>query len=555
MDGSTRLDAPPPNRAEPGLNRGFALGLLALVLALAPALTAIAWIPEFVTQDGPAHVYSARILNASLQPDSPFAGTFAVSWEPLPNWSGHLATMALAAILPPGTAGRVLAAITLVLLASGVVWLRWAVAGPKGLASASILAVLLALNVTWLLGFTSFLLGAALMPATLAAWWGGRDRMGPGRAAGLAALLVLGYFCHPISLGLTVVGLGILTVLTPGPDRTRRLAWTSASLIPLVPLGLAYRAMTRSGGGLEPTWDQLANPWSLRSWAAQLGWVDPISLAAKTYRPFGGSPWAGNGLISPALWTALAVALLAASTWRRRATDRRGWLTLAALLLLGGLLGPDTLGVKHGHYLPQRVALLGLVALVPWLDFGADRWPGRLASASLAFALAVQSAFVWDYALDCRERVGTLLKAGPAIGPDRRVGTLLVGIKGRFRSNPILHADCLLGARSDGVVWSNYETAHYYFPVKVRTGLDPPPALAFEKVALLDGPGESPHRARLWERLLRDHGRSIDAILEWGAGTDPTLDAINARSYDPTFREGPVRVWSRRPSPVPVPEE
>ena len=79
-------------------------------------------------------------------------------------------------------------------------------------------------------------------------------------------------------------------------------AW---GLLPLSsPLGgLAYRAMTRSGGGLEGCchWQILAaNPWSPRAWAAQLWWVDPISLAAKTVRPFVASASTLNGLISPA---------------------------------------------------------------------------------------------------------------------------------------------------------------------------------------------------------------------------------------------------------------
>ena len=94
---------------------------------------------------------------------SPFARYLLdsdVAWQPLPNWAGHLGTMALVSLFPPDIAARVMTALTLVLFAASVVWLRWTVAGPRGLATASILAVLLALNVTWLLGFTSFLLGA-----------------------------------------------------------------------------------------------------------------------------------------------------------------------------------------------------------------------------------------------------------------------------------------------------------------------------------------------------------------------------------------------------------
>jgi hypothetical protein len=244
--------------------------------------------------------------------------------------------------------------------------------------------------------------------------------------------------------------------------------------------------------------------------------------------------------------------LLAASTGWKKSGDRRGWFVLAGLLLVGGVVGPDTLGVKHGHYLPQRVVLFGLVALVPWLDLGADRRSTRLASACLGFALVVQSAFVWDYALDCRVRLGRFTRAGPSIGSGKRVGTLLTGTKGRFRANPMLHADCLFGVEADNVVWSNYETAHYYFPVKVRPGLDHPPALDFERVALLDGPGEGPERARSWEDLLAAHGEEIDVIVQWSPKAEPGLDSINARRYDPVFEDGPVRVWTRRLAPVSV---
>jgi len=541
--GPTSLDATARPGAESRPNRDLARGMIALVLALAPGLAAIASVPEFITQDGPAHLYSARILNASLRPDSPFEGAFAVTWQPLPNWAGHLATMAAVATLSPTAAGRAVAALTLVALAGSVVWLRWAVAGGRGLWVASLLAAILGLNVTWLLGFTSFLLGAAVAPITLAVWWGGREWFGPGRALGLAALLVLGYFCHPIGLGLTIAGLAVLAALTPGIGRGRRAAWTAASLLPLVPLFLAYRSMTRAGGGLEPTWDQLSHPWSVRAWVAQFGWVDPISLAAKVYRPFGTTPSGLNGLISPALWTVAALGLLAVAT-RPKEGDRRGWAVLAVLLLAGAVLGPDTLGVKHGHYLPQRVALLGLVALVPWLDLGADRWASKVAAGMLAVALAVQSAFVWDYALACRDRVAPILRAGPALATGARVGTLLVGVKGRFRSNPSLHADCLLGVGADVVLWTNYETAHYYFPVRVRPGLDAPVATAFEEVALRDGPDQAEERARLWAEIVGIHGGSIDAVLEWGE--DPALDSITARGYRETSRQGPVRVWARR---------
>ena len=41
-------------------------GPLILLLALSPALAAIWLTPSFMTQDGPAHLYNAQILNASF---------------------------------------------------------------------------------------------------------------------------------------------------------------------------------------------------------------------------------------------------------------------------------------------------------------------------------------------------------------------------------------------------------------------------------------------------------------------------------------------------------
>ena len=64
--------------------------------------------------------------------------------------------------------------------------------------------------------------------------------------------------------------------------------------------------------------------------------------------------------------------------------ERRGWLTLAALLIGVGVAGPDTLGPDHGAYLPQRVVLCGLVALVAVVDIELRRWSGRAASEAVS---------------------------------------------------------------------------------------------------------------------------------------------------------------------------
>lgn len=526
--------------------RAVGRGLAALALALAPSLLAIAATPGFTTQDGPAHVYSARILNASLASASPFAATFRVAWQPLPNWGGHLATMLAVAIFSPEVANRVVTAGTLVAFAAGVVWLRWVVAGREGIEVGALLGAILGLNVTWLLGFTSWLLGATVAMVTMGVWWLGRDRCGPSRSVGLAGLLVLGYFCHPISLGLTLGGLAVLAVATPGVT-ARRLAWTGASGLPLVPLGLAYRTLTRSGGGLEPVWNHWTWPWSVGV-VSQLGWVDPLSLAAKTTNPLQWPSAVGLTVaFVPVLWALAGLGLLTGLTWADRHAGRRGWLALAVGLVAAGVASPDTLGVKHGHFLPQRIVLLGLVAAVPWLKLNYARIPGRLAVSSLGLAWLIQSAFVWDYAAACHDRVRPFLRVIDQFHPGDRSGTLLNAIQGRFRANPLLHADGLIAATTDSVFWTNYETAQYYFPVKVRPEIAHPVATGFELVAILDEPRDADRRALLWSELLGQHGSQMAKVVEWRS--DPKLDAMLRRNYEVTVEDGPLRVWTRTGRP------
>lgn len=528
-------DPPAPSRHAPWLT---------LAACLTPALLAVWLVPGFVTQDGPTHLYNARILLASLRPGSPFEAVFHVRWQPLPNWSGHLATMALVAIVPPRVAGRVIDSATMVGLAASILWLRGRVAGPRGQVATAPLAALLALNVAWLFGFTSFLIGSCLLAMTLGHWWARRDRLGPSTACGLGVLLVLGYFSHPISLAATLLGLAVLTLATPGLTR-RRAGWTTAALLPLVPLGLVYRTLMRRGGSIAPVWGHLNDPLSPASWQSQLGWVDPISLGSKVIAPFVAGTSPGFGLLVPALWLAAALAIGAVGTLARRGRgdDRRGWGLLAMLLIVGGLVAPDTLGATHGNYLPQRVVMLGLVALAPYLDLAVGRLRG-LATAALLLALGLQSAFVWDYARDADRAVAPWLRAGPSVGQGRRVAALLVGIRGRYRANPLLHADSLLGLEADHVLWGNYETTHYYFPVQVRPAAAGPAAWDLERVALLDAPGEAPDRARLWRRLLDAHHDRIDTLLIWGP--TPDLDPIHARWFQPVDQDGPLRVLQHR---------
>ncbi len=549
-------------------------GAMALAVALVAPLSAIWAVPWFVTQDGPAHVYNAQILAESFDAASPSRSVYSIAWKPIPNWMGHILLAGLVSRFPAWTADRIMTSATLAALAAATLWLRWRVAGARGLVPAALLSALLAMNLMWLLGFTSFLVGSCLFPITLGLWWQGRFGLSRARIAALSALLCVGYFCHLVSLALTAVGLVVLALAGPVPRentgtwkyRTARLLRTSISFVPLSVLGFLYLQTARDHAPLRPVWANVSNPWLPGAWGARLGWVDPITLAVKDGMPFTSRVGPLFVLFAPVVWLAAGLVLWwygrmtggAATAVRgpavcpddrdqlasEQAPDERGaWLVLASLFLVAGIAGPDSFGPTHGEFLSQRVLLLGLIALVPVFDADLSRWTGRCLLAVLAIAVALQSAIVWDYALYSDATAGQIIRAGTLVGRNQRVVTLLVTSQGRFRANPLLHAEDWLGVDTGNVVWNNYEALHYYFPVQFRPEVERPHPGDLELISIHEDPKDKESRLRDWETILRNHEKSIDVVLFWKG--DPELEAITRRWFDVSERTGDVRIFRR----------
>ena len=131
-------------------------------------------------------------------------------------------------------------------------------------------------------------------------------------------------------------------------------------------------------------------------------------------------------------------------------------------------------------------------------------------------------------------------------GRGNRVATILLDDHCRFRSNPLFHAECLLGVGTGNVIWGDYETTHYYFPVQLRDPDDSPPATALEMISRLQGPDNAPYRARLWAEFLQRYQPSVDVVLI--GGSDPEVERITSAWFDRRviLGDGRVQVWSTR---------
>jgi hypothetical protein len=188
---------------------------------------------------------------------------------------------------------------------------------------------------------------------------------------------------------------------------------------------------------------------------------------------------------------------------------------------------------------------MGLMVGVAVLPIEPSRRACRVGALAIAGALAVQSSYVWDHAARSQRLTAPMRAAAHRLRPGERTAGLQLDLRQKFRANPLLHADCLLGVGNGAIVWSNYETAQYYFPVRVRDGVPHPPPLAFELVAVRDDPAESAERADDWRRLLEAHADEVDVLMIGGDDPDG-LDPITARYFQEMERLGPVRLLRRR---------
>jgi hypothetical protein len=522
--------------------------LLALIALSLPVLVAIWCVPWFISQDEPLHLYNAYIMLDLLKPGSALSAVYSVRWEAVPYWAEHSLLSGFMLVSSAPTAAHLMMSITSVGLAGLIIWLRWRVAGREGILLVAPLAIVLALSVVWLIGLHGFLLGACIFPVTLGVWWSWREYMGWRRALALAGLLVVGYLCHPVSLGLTVIGLGVLAVATPGHGWLRRCGWSCLSLLPLVPLGFIYRSLMQSSGEAHLLWDGLVNPASPRNWLDYLRRADFLLLrTTKSSLPFIESESGWFGLLTPSLWVGLALLLLVFSTLVCAGTlgsARRGWMALAFLLLIGGLLGPTSLGGLHGGIFRERVLLIGLMALVPALKIDPKQLRFWIAASALLLAAAVQIAFVWEYAFFSNRLVSDFMRVKPYVGSRERVLIVQTRVANRFRSQPLAAVGNMLGIDTDNLVWNNYGPSLYYFPIKFKDDSAGRRALMLATASRFDLVDQGGFE--LWERLLAQNRGEIDKLVV--LGFDPRLDAINAKwfSPQPIFQADNARIFQAK---------
>lgn len=527
----------------------------------APVLIAIWFVPWFVTQDGPRHLYNAHILSTFSNEHSPFKDFYAARAGLLPYVGVYKLLAGLMSVVSARTADRLLMTLTSIGFAGSVLWLRQRVARWEKLPLVVPLILLLSISRLWILGLYFFLLGACLFAVILGIWWRWRDDLKPARAAILAVLVAIGYFFHVVSAGLSVFALVVLAVATPGFNLRRRGLWTAAAIAPCALLIIGFGYLMGSSGGALTEWTGLTDALSLRNWLHYLQTADFVSLSFKealgvlevpTDCPFVEQSAQRYALLWPTLWAIVGVSLLLGSSQLKTVSvfrsENRGWLALAACLFAAGLFGP-TAGAQ-GSILRERVLLLGMVALVPLIKPQSGKAATRIGSVCLVVALVLQIGFVLDYARISNRVAGSVLQVAPHLETGQRILLVVADPRTHYVVNPLPDIANQLGVSRDVVVWNNYGPAFYYFPVEFKSEQIQEQwkkTDSFHQLLVAGGveAAAKAHPAE-WSAAIGGALDETDVLIVWGVV--PWFDELCATSFqpEPIFEQGEVRAFRHK---------
>ncbi len=539
---------PPSRRPTPETVLFWAL----LALHLLPI-----WIFPFIpTQDGPGHQAVAFILR---QLDHPAAGLlrqyYLPNQEALPNWFIFFLMGRVLGFVSVPLAEKILLTAYVLLLPLAARHALRAIDPRAGFLA--VLAFPFLYNFMFNMGFFNFCFSLAAFFFAIGYWLKHAERMGPGRTVILALLILWVYFCHPVTLVVTVAALmtlagwRMLLDLLAAPERRFTPAalwrgfrrWLLAPALACLPplILIASFVLSRSGLRVEmlPMWVKIKHLAGLYSLVSLSTWTIPLAIAL-------------------AVLFYLVAALCLRARWGRPLQTGDGLLLAVAVLAVAFFAAPSQL--SGGGFVNHRLLLFPFLTLILW--FGTFEHPVRrrlgIQIAAAGIALALLGLFAWKY--DRIDRaLGEIVATGKAIEPDHTVLFLSYAHQGEdaegkpvaFRTWPFVHAGGYLAARQRLVDLSLYEANENYFPLYYRPALNPFLHLAPGPLGIESRPPEVD--------LLgypRRTGGSVDYVLLWGLRDelrgDPKVRAVQdqlAAAYDLIHRtrDGRVLLYKRRP--------
>ena len=546
----------PPLRAGARAERLELLLLGAVVAAQLLPLVLLRYLP---TQDGPSHQALAFAMRVLDRPEgAPLREYLVHSDEVLPNWFVFILQAKVLGFLSVHVAEKVLVAVYVVSLPLGLRYALRAIDSNAGFLAA--LGLPFTYNFLFGMGFLNFCFSLAAFFFAFGFYVRRAERFAWRHALALALLAAWVYFCHPVTLVMLLLAVGIfggwqvwLRARRAGGQpaawwraASERLVLPLLSFVPVLVLLATFvgRRLDRPHARIDFTvkLKHLLAVYSLVSFDRRLLFLG-IALAAVL------------GVLA-----LLLVRQRRAGGWAVLPAD--GLVPIGMVFTVVYFAAPSTLA--GGGFLNHRLALFPPFALLLWL--ASARWGPRarratqLAGVLLAVGMLVMLWARWsriERYLDEYVAAADLIEDGRTVLP---LGFALQGVEiasdGErkdlaFRLWPFVHALGYVAGRRPIVLLGLYEAGEDYFPLRYRPELDPYRHLS---IGLLGMEGTPP---RVDFSSYEKQGGRVDYVLLWQPRAAPREHAITKdlyRKLESRFERvhvsshGNAELWKARPS-------
>jgi hypothetical protein len=333
--------------------------LVVLAVATAIALAPVLFVPMAPLADYPNHLARMHVITA-IGSDPDLARYYDIHWQIIPNLIMDLIVPLFASVADIYHAGQAFTVLCVLLAATGVFALNWALF--RSWPMIGLAALPLLYNHIFLVGLMNYWFGVGLALWATAAWIALRERWWPWRFIASALFAVGLFFSHIFAVGVYGMALLAFELWRLREHRTSPLA---PRLIDFAATGLPFLPVLALLV-LSPTFELSGkNEWS---WSAKL---DGLYFVVSAYADFAD--------------LALAAAMIAVLAWAAALGKLRvhpaGWI----LLGLGALVYLAMPNVTHTAYLVDTRLPIAIILIV--LGFARLDAPARLADAGIVLAL------------------------------------------------------------------------------------------------------------------------------------------------------------------------
>lgn len=478
-------------------------------------------ITYYPSQDGPCHIFNSFMLKEYSNPQYPlFREFYEINKRLLPNWFSHLTLAGLMYIFSPLVAEKVLLTAYVLLFSAAIYYFLESV--ERGRNFLGLFGFFFIYNYLLHMGFYNFAYSVPLYLISVGYWWRNRDHFGLKQIAILDLILILNYFCHLVSLVLSVISILFLALLVY-KLKLKKILILLFSMFPAYWLTLSYLMFKGTQRGarwdFENLYRYLLSIGSMVSYNRMQYWVSvPLAIIF--------------GLLI--LYTLFKDKLrLKNGRLIYRWGQKDYFLLLFCLIVLIYFIAPD--GVSGGGFITTRLCLYPFLVILGWLS---SDYPkvlkfalGAVVIALMLFNVGYTAYYYRLLDADMKEYVSGVdaVKSNSALLPlsfDHHGRSLRIGL--------FLHAVGHYGVRTGGIDLDNYEAETGYFPTKFRF----PAGEKRPELGLIEGKAADIDIGKYLD--------TVDYVLAWSLKPESEFYQRLTEHYKLVKRNGRMSVFERK---------